>query len=241
MKSLKKLFSDYTEIELSLGYSFQNKSLLALALIHRSFVNENRDKVDSHNERLEFLGDAILGLLISDYLYRYLPTKPEGELSYIRSRLVDASSCKFYVCKLKIEQYLLMGKGERMNDGRGRDSILSNLFEAIIGAIYLDGGLEAARKFLFQNFSEEIGKILTRPEKNWKAELQDYSQKKFQQTPIYNITKEEGPDHNKTFEIEVLINNKSYGTGKGSSKKSAQQDAAEIAFKTIEERDENGQ
>jgi len=230
MNDLERIIHYSFEIESKLGHVFDDKSLLALAFIHRSYVNENKEVTSQHNERLEFLGDSILGLLIAEYLYRYLPSTPEGELSHIRSRLVEASSCILYVQKLGVEEFLLMGKGERMNDGRGRESILADLFEAIIGAIYLDGGIDAAKNFLFKNFSQEINSIVQEPVRNWKAELQDYSQKKYQQAPLYVVLSETGPDHDKIFEIVVEIDNKRLGTGKGPSKKEAQQSAASEAL-----------
>lgn len=235
MNTFEELIKNAFYIESKLGYTFKEKTLLALAFVHRSYVNENKE-VTQHNERLEFLGDSVLGLLIAEYLYKYLPQTPEGELSYLRSRLVEASSCVAYVHKLDIENYTLLGKGERMNDGRGRESILADLFEAIIGAIFLDGGIEAAKKFLFKNFSPEIDNILKTPLNNWKAILQDYCQKKFQQTPSYKVLSEEGPDHSKLFKILVLINDQELGMGTGASKKEAQQAAAEDAlsrFKSI--------
>lgn len=229
MNQMEFLLQNIPAIETKLGYTFLDRSLLTLAFVHRSFINENR-MVAHHNERLEFLGDAILGMLISDYLYRRLPNNPEGELSYLRSRLVEASSCVHYVQSLHIADYVLLGKGERMNDGRGRESILADLFEAIIGAIYLDGGLEAAKTFLFRNFTGQIDETLKTPERNWKAQLQDYCQKKFQQTPVYQVLQASGPDHNKIFEISVLINGQEMGRGKGASKKEAQQEAAADAL-----------
>jgi len=233
MNTLEELLLHAAEIEAKLGYTFKNRDNLALAFIHRSYVNENKE-VSQHNERLEFLGDSVLGLLIADYLYRYLPSTPEGELSTLRSSLVEASSCVAYVQKLNVEKYLLLGKGERMNDGRGRDSILADLFEALIGTIYLDGGIDAAKHFLFKNFSREIENILKAPEQNWKAQLQDYCQKKFHETPVYEVLDESGPDHSKTFKISVLIQEKQMGRGEGSSKKEAQQAAAEDALSRIE-------
>ncbi|MCB1112494.1 MAG: ribonuclease III [Chlamydiales bacterium] len=232
MTIYEDLSNYFYEIETKLCYSFKDKKNLTLAFTHRSFVNESTE-VNEHNERLEFLGDSVLGLIISDYLYRYLPTTPEGELSTLRSRLVEASSCSAYVSKLDVEQYLLLGKGERMNDGRGRGSILADLFEAIIGAIYLDGGLEAAKSFLFKNFSTDIDEILKTPVNNWKALLQDYCQKNHQQTPIYKVLEESGPDHDKTFTIGVYMEEQQLGTGRGASKKEGQQAAAEDALKRL--------
>ncbi len=237
MNDLKELLSHASEIEAKIGHTFKDKSLLSLAFTHRSYINENND-ANEHNERLEYLGDSILGFLIAEYLYKYLPNTPEGELSYLRSRLVEASSCVVYVQKLDIEAYLLLGKGEQMNDGRGRDSILADLFESLIGAIYLDGGMDAVRIFLFKNFSKEIEEILKTPVCNWKAQLQDYCQKKYHHPPVYKVVSESGPDHQKTFSISVLINNEEVGHGEGPSKKEAQQAAAKDAFNKIEK--ENG-
>ncbi len=220
-------------IENKLNYKFKDRSLLLLAFTHRSYINENRE-IDRHNERLEFLGDAVLGLLISNYLYRYLPSTPEGDLSYLRSRLVEASACVTYVQKLDVNHHILLGKGERMNNSRGRDSILADLFEAIIGAIYLDGGVDAASHFLFKNFSKEIEQILSTPEENWKATLQDYCQKEYQEPPTYEVIDESGPDHSKTFLVRVLVNGEEMGMGKGKSKKIAQQEAAQKALTKLE-------
>jgi ribonuclease III len=144
-----------------------------------------------------------------------MPDTPEGDLSYLRSRLVEASSCVAYVQKLGISEYLLLGKGEQMNDGRGRDSILSDLFEAIIGAIYIDGACDGARRFLFNNFAEEIETTVKTPLSNWKALLQDYCQKKYQHPPDYQVLEESGPDHSKNFTIAVMIDDKEYGRGGG--------------------------
>ncbi|NGX42430.1 MAG: Ribonuclease 3 [Chlamydiae bacterium] len=233
MSNLESIIQNAQEIESKIGYSFKNRSHLALAFVHRSYVNENRE-VNQHNERLEFLGDSVLGLLIAEYLYRHLPTTPEGDLSYLRSRLVEASSCVKYVEKLAVDQYMLLGKGEQMNDGRGRNSICADLFEAIIGAIYMDGGTEAARSFIFDNFKQEIEAILETPVRNWKAALQDYCQKKYHQTPIYKVISESGPDHSKTFHISVIINKEEVGFGDGPSKKEAQQAAAQDAMSKVE-------
>lgn len=232
MNELEDLIKQAPEIEFKIGYAFKDRSLLALAFTHRSFVNESRE-VNEHNERLEFLGDSVLGMIVAEYLYRYLPSTPEGELSHLRSRLVEATSCMNYVQTLDVEKYLLLGKGERLNNGRGRDSILANLFEAIIGAIYIDGGLEAAQKFLFKNFSRDIDAILKTPIQNWKAQLQDFCQKVYQETPIYKVLSESGPDHSKTFSISVIINQEEVGSGTGPSKKEAQQEAAKNALSKI--------
>jgi len=232
MNTLDSLAKNHPEIEEKLAYHFKDPHLLTLAFIHRSFVNENK-LISIHNERLEFLGDSVLGMLVAEYLYKSLPDVPEGELSHLRSRLVEASSCVTYIQKLDLGGYILMGRGERLNDGRGRESILSDLFEAIVGAIFLDGGIEAARNFIFNSFTNEINAILQKPVKNWKALLQDYCQKKHHNTPIYVLNEEAGPDHSKVFKISVTIDDKIVGYGEGSSKKEAQQAAAGNALNNL--------
>ncbi len=232
MNTFEYLMRHIPEIEEKIGYAFLDRSLLTTAFVHRSYVNENKD-VEENNERLEFLGDSVLGLLMADYLFTNLPSTPEGDLSYLRSRLVEASSCMEYICKLNVEEYILLGKGERLNSGRGRESILADLFEAIIGAIYTDGGFEATREFIFRHFTDNIKEILKTPIQNWKAMLQDYCQRTFQQTPQYKVLSETGPDHSKTFSISVEVNNNELGLGIGPSKKEAQQAAALDAIKKI--------
>ena len=229
---------DYLEkgipvIEEKIGYSFKKKSLLALAFIHRSFTNENRFIKTGHNERLEFLGDAILGLVVSDFLYSHLPDKPEGELSYLRSRLVEAPACADYLEHLQVGNFLLMGKGEAMNKGKGRSSVLSDLFEAIVGALYLDGGIEVVKTFFSNHFIPKMLSVIEKPDRNWKAELQDYCQKNYQKPPTYHLIKEEGPDHLKCFSIVVKIERKELGKGEGTSKKEAEQQAAKQALKDL--------
>lgn len=212
-------------IEPLLGYTFKDRLLIASAFIHCSYVNEHRN-IPVNNERLEFLGDSVLGILIADELYRRFPEKTEGELSTLRAKLIEASSCVIYVEKLGVEKYLLLGKGEKLNKGRGRQSILADLFEAIIGAIYLDGGFPAAKNFLQNHFDEIINTLIESPEDNWKALLQDLCQKKYQATPSYSIVQTNGPEHNKNFVVDVLVNGEAWGTGNGPSKKEAQRNAA---------------
>jgi ribonuclease-3 len=220
-------------VEDILGYRFKDKKLLALAFVHRSFYNEHRDLVQEHNERLEFLGDSILGLMVSDYLYKHLPTQAEGELSQLRAHLVEATTCAKFLQRLGLAEYVLLGKGEKMNAGRGRETILADLFEALIGAIYLDGGIEEVRRVFWGHFRHEIEAILQKPCRNWKAELQDYSQKKYQKPPVYRIEKEIGPDHSKTFHVVACLDSQELGKGVGASKKEAEQAAAEDAMKRL--------
>lgn len=231
---MDELLSRMDEIEKKLGYVFLNRKLLFLAFVHRSFFNEHRDIINQHNERLEFLGDSVLGLMISDYLYNQLPHETEGYLSLLRSQVVEAGSCARFAHQIGVAQYVLLGRGERMNDGKGKETIVADLFEALIGAIYLDGGLEAAKNFFFGHFEEGIIGHLSRPVRNWKAELQDYSQKKYQKPPAYKVVQEEGPDHGKIFYVIASIGDQAVGEGKGSSKKEAEQAAAASALQRLE-------
>jgi ribonuclease-3 len=197
-------------------------------------LNENRGIVDQHNERLEFLGDTVLGLIVSEYLYQKLPYTPEGELSHLRSRLVDASACAGYVQELGIGDYVLLGRGEKQNDGRGRESIRADLLEALIGAIYLDGGIEEAKELVTKRLIDSIEETLATPDTNWKAKLQDWCQKRYHEPPNYELIQEIGPDHEKIFEVSVMVRGEVLGSGQGASKKEAQQEAAKQALERID-------
>lgn len=241
MDPIETLLSQLPEIEACLGHTFSKKEYLVLAFVHRSFFNENREIASGHNERLEFLGDSVLGLIVSDYLYIHLPTQSEGHLSHLRAQLVGAEPCVRYVRQLELEKYMMLGKGEAVNVGRGRDRILADLFEAIIGAIYLDGGLSAAEEFVIKHFSSLLKEAMDSPLHNWKAELQDYSQKKFQKPPDYRVLDEIGPPHSKTFIVAAIIEEVEVGQGEGASKKLAEQAAAEDALRRIEKGESNEQ
>jgi len=230
MNPVEKLLAQAPLIEERIQYTFLDKNLLKLAFVHRSFFNEHRDIVEQHNERLEFLGDSVFGLIVSDYLYSKLPIETEGHLSHLRSQIVEAGSCVQMIQKLDVAEFILLGRGESMNDGRGRETILADLFEAVIGAIYLDGGIEEVKIFFFRHFELHLIEHLKMPTRNWKAELQDYSQKKYQKPPTYKVIKESGPDHSKIFHVLALIDEKEMGEGIGSSKKEAAQKAAEDAL-----------
>jgi len=235
MNPLENLLTHAPKIQELLGYTFSNQEYLILPFVHRSFFNENRELVSEHNERLEFLGDSVLGLVVSSYLYEHLPSQSEGHLSHLRAHLVGAESCACYIRQLGLENFLMLGKGESVNVGRGRERILADLLEAIIGAIYLDGGLEAAKKFVIGHFIGYIDEAMESPLRNWKAELQDYSQKKFQKPPEYQVREETGPPHSRTFVVAVLVEGVEIGIGEGASKKQAEQAAAEEALRRIEE------
>lgn len=226
MHSLEQLRTQTEEIEEKVGYLFEKKELLYAALTHRSYVNEHREQSIGHNERLEFLGDSVLGLVMADLLYHRLPDESEGFLSSVRSRLVDSSACAAYFQKLGLSPFLLLGRGEQMSEGRQKQSILADAFEGLVGALFLDGGLAAARSFLLCHFEEEVKAAIGSPSRNYKAELQDFSQRKFHQVPVYKVVEESGPEHAKSFHVLVFLNDEEVGKGQGSSKKEAEQRAA---------------
>lgn len=240
MNSVKKLEDNYAEIESILGYTFDKKYLLMHAFTHRSFFHEHRDLLQEHNERLEFLGDAVLTLIISAYLFKTFPSTQEGELSQLRAQIVNAKTCSLFTQKIKLEKFLLISKGKLQSFNEGKSSILGDLFEAILGAIYLDGGLNPVQEFIFSHFSQEIEAIVQCPMRNWKAELQDYTQKLFHSVPTYIVEKEEGPDHQKSFYVTVWIQKEMVGEGMGSSKKEAQMTAAKNALLKISQEEHNG-
>lgn len=240
MNNLEHFEKNIQEIESRIGYKFINTILLKEAFTHRSFYNENRDKITQHNERLEFLGDAVLGAIISKFLYTTLQQEGEGSLSHLRSQMVDSTACACYLQKWGFESFVLLGKGERINDGRGRESIYADLFEAILGAIFLEAGYNEAEKIFLFHFKEELTQTVLSPSRNAKAELQGYTQKMFQMTPRYEVLEETGPDHSKIFRVAVYIDKDLLGKGEGSSKKIAEQKAAFDALQQLEER-QNGQ
>lgn len=231
MDPLLHLRQSRVEIEKRLGYSFENEALMEQSFIHKSYFYENGAGVIGYNERLEFLGDAILQLLISDYLYRHHPEKHEGELSQYRSRLVDATALAGYSEKIGISEFLVLGKGERKQEKRG--SLLADLFEAVLGAIYLDGGVEKAKEFLFSQIMQEIYETMNAPSQSMKSLLQEWSQKTYQTLPEYVVIEESGPDHRRFFRIEVRLKEMTIGSGEGFSKKEAERNAAEDALKRI--------
>lgn len=224
------LLQKIEEIEAKIGHTFSDKSLLISACTHCSYMNEHKNHVGGHNERLEFLGDSVLNLIVSTYLYDELKNSPEGELSYLRAQIVSASSCAKFLQHLELQKYLLVGKGEQIHQGRGQVSLLCDFFEAILGAYFLDTNFETVQHFFITTFSNMLLKILKTPEKNWKALLQEAIQKKYNEIPQYKILLEEGPDHEKTFEVQVIVQNREFGRGRGSSKKTAEQEAAQKAL-----------
>ena len=220
-------------LEKAIGYVFRNKTLLSTALIHSSFSNEHRKENIPNNERLEFLGDAALELASSRYLYERFPDEPEGVLSKRRAALVCEPSLAECARSVDLGSYLQLGKGEEKNNGRTRDSLLSDAFEAVIGAILLDGGFAAAEAFVRRFVMD---KMISHPVySDAKTALQETVQLSQPDSISYILLSEEGPEHDKVFTVEVRIGGVSYGTGSGHSKKTAEQMAAEAALNRLKE------
>ena len=215
----------FTDIEQVIGYCFKDKGLLKEALTHKSFAGEHRGI--KHNERLEFLGDSILGAIVANYIYTQCPHDEEGVLSKIKSNLVSRHNLYLWGKELNLGRYMLLGRGEIATGGRERDSIISNAVEAVIGAVYLDGGFPAAEKLILPWVKTQE---LTQDERDYKSVLQELLQKRSPQTPEYEVIQTVGPEHDKIFTIRVSINGQELGTGKGHNKKAAQQAAAEAAL-----------
>ena len=221
-----------TKLEQGLGYTFRNKALLENALTHSSYANENRERHLPDNERLEFLGDSILGFVVAEYLYRNFPDKPEGELTRIRADLVCERNLAEAAATIELGSYLLLGHGEEQSGGRKRDSIVSDAMESVIAASFMDGGFAAAKEIIDRLILSNIPK--GRPRNfDYKTAFQELVQRKKDQQIHYELTGESGPDHDKHFEVEVLLNGKAVGHGVGSSKKRAEQAAAEAAIEAL--------
>jgi len=235
----KKFEKQISQIEEKIKINFSNKNLLLLSFVHSSFINENKKLLKDHNERLEFLGDCVLNLIVSEYLYIKFPSFPEGKLSYIRSNLINAQICTKYYLSLGLNEYILLGKGEQIIE-RGKKAIYADAFEALVGAIYLDKGFEIAKNFVIENFQNFFESELENPEMDYKSKLQDFSQKKYQTLPEYVIIKQEGPEHLKIFYTKVLINGKEKGFGKGFSKKHSQILAAQDAYNKLIKEEKDG-
>ena len=214
-----------------LNYSFKNQELLSEAFRHPSYVYEKDDPGVSDNQRLEFLGDAVINLAISHLLMESFPEMKEGDLSKHRASLVSESGLHFIARELELGDYLLLGKGEERTNGRKKPSILTDALEALIGSIYLDGGFTDALRVIEGIFSPLLNRIgLGGSINDFKTELQEYSQEAFQSTPEYRLEKETGPDHNKTFYVAVYLKGNVLGRGEGKSKKEAEQRAAKEAL-----------
>jgi len=218
-----------------LGYRFANFFLLEEALTHKSYVNEQKTASLQHNERLEFLGDAVLSLIISEQLASLLPQSSEGALSKLKARLVSETVLAAVARRLTLGSCLRLGRGEEMSKGREKDSLLADALEAVVAAVHLDGGVNAARQVVTNLFAEEFSQVVTQQHRpgadDYKTQVQEWCQQRFDSLPSYAVVRESGPDHDKLFEVEVTVNGEVVGRGTGRSKKEAEQSAAKQAWR----------
>ncbi len=235
---LKKLNS----LQARLQYVFQDLDLLIQALTHRSYAHEQGDPGTAHNERLEFLGDTVLGVVLSHLLYEKYPDLSEGELSKLRAGLVNERQLKQLAQGLKLGKYLRLGRGEEFTGGRKKSSLLADALEAVLGAIYLEGGYDQASRLIRALYRPhlEAGETASGPVLDSKTDLQEYCQGCLKITPTYEVSREEGPAHQKVFYVKVRIGNQVIGQGKGPSKKTAEQRAAERAMVKIRKKNPSG-
>lgn len=222
---------NFAEFEERIGYVFKKRELLEMAFTHRSYLNENRELKREHNERLEFLGDAVLELAVTEFLYAKYPDRPEGDLTAYRAALVNTQSISDAATKLGMNDYLLLSRGEAKDTGRARQIILANAFEALIGAIYLDHGYEPAQKFIdAQLFHKTDDVVAKRLWQDAKSRLQEIAQGSVGITPTYELLSQSGPDHDRSFVVAARIGDERIAEGEGRSKQEAEQDAAQKAL-----------
>lgn len=222
---------DFTPFEQSINISFVDKTLLQRAFTHRSFINENPRSGLQHNERLEFLGDAVIELIVTDYIFRTYPNSAEGELTAYRSALVNAVVMGEVAAEINMNEFLLLSKGEKKDTGRARQTILANTYESFVGALYLDQGYVPCDMFVSQTLIPRLADIIKK--KSWrdaKSRIQEEAQERVGVTPSYQVMSENGPDHDKHFTVGVFFGDKKIAEGKGKSKQEAQQAAAQAAL-----------
>jgi ribonuclease III len=223
-------------LEKSLGYSFKKKGLLKRALTHKSYANEQDATSIQNNERLEFLGDAVLELTISEFIMERYPESPEGELSKLRAAIVNESQLADLAKYYDLGQYLYLGKGEEQTQGREKNSLLADAYEAILGAVYIDRGFKKSVQIVRRHYSRLLdGASMKSFHSDFKTELQEKCQAMFRSIPRYRLIREKGPDHEKIFEIEISIRGQVYGKGRGRSKKEAEQMAAQEALTQLDQ------
>ncbi len=223
---------NFSNFEKKTKITFKNKNLIQQAFIHRSYINENPGVKLSHNERLEFLGDAVLELVVTDFLYKKYPSYTEGELTALRSALVNAVIISEVASSIGMNEYLLLSKGEAKDNGKARQYILANTYEAYIGALYLDQGIESVEKFIQKSLLPKTEEIVSK--KLWrdaKSLVQEKAQEFVNVTPAYKVISESGPDHDKHFTVGIFFGSERIAEGKGQSKQEAEQKAAESALK----------
>lgn len=220
------------EIQQRIAYTYRKTGLLERALTHKSYANENR--LSNHNERMEFLGDAVLGLVVSEFLMKTCPDSTEGDLSRLRAAVVSEPALAAVARGLGLGEYLLLGRGEEQTGGRDKDSLLADCLEALIASVYLDAGKDAAEAFIMRFFEDIIKKTCASGGTfDYKTELQELCQDRLKQLPEYKVVSETGPDHQKQFEVELLVKGQVHGRGAGRSKKEAEQRAAKEALEKL--------
>jgi ribonuclease III len=223
----KRELIDFQQIA---SLNFKDENILNLAFCHRSYTNEYPGSIDN-NEKLEFLGDSVLGLIVADYLYHLYPDSVEGDLAKIKSYVVSESSLVNVAKNIKIENYILIGKGEEYSGGRNKPALLADCTEAVIGAYFLDSGFKQVSEFVLDQLKDEIDRVDEKKHyRDYKTLLQEIIQKKYKCCPRYNIVSVEGPDHNRVYNMNVNISDKTFGPGTGSNKKKAEQEAARLAY-----------
>ena len=222
---------DFAAFGKKIGHTFKNPKFLETAFTHRSYLNENRTSAGEHNERLEFLGDAVLELVVTEFLFSKYPDKPEGDLTAYRAALVNTVSIADAATKLGMNEYLLLSRGEAKDTGRARQIILANAFEALIGALHLDAGYAVAQKFIAEQLFHKTDEVVEK--RLWqdaKSKLQEIAQERHKVTPKYEVLKQSGPDHDRIFVVGAFIGEEKVAQGEGRSKQEAEQAAAEHAL-----------
>ena len=230
----RSALADLTSLEKKPGFTFKTPSLLEQALVHSSYINENPGFAVGHNERLEFLGDAILGFVIAEKLYKDFPEFSEGDMTRLRALLVRRDTLARVAKEIGLGEYLYLGKGEEASGGRHKPANLAGAMEAVIAVVFLDKGLAATREFVLRWFAEELGKSVKRGTvADYKSRLQEFLQAHQKLAPSYRLAEAMGPDHDKSFTVEVMAGDTVLGTGSGKSKKAAEMEAARLALKRL--------
>jgi ribonuclease-3 len=226
--------TDCQALQWIIGINFKDVSLLQQAFIHSSYINENPGPPVEDNERLEFLGDALLSFIVAEELYREFPSFGEGELTEVRVSLIRQETLAEIAVELKLGEYLLLGKGEEVTGGRHKQTNLADAFESLIGAIYLDQGLDIARNFVLSKFASQLEDIRVKGVgRNYKALLQELTQSKYKRLPVYSVAEASGPDHDKSFVVEVRLGDRLLAAGSGKTKRAAETEAARSACEKL--------
>ncbi len=225
--------AEFAELQDTLGIAFKDPSLLQQALVHRSYLHENPDFALPSNERLEFLGDSMLGFVIAEKLYKDSPDLSEGGMTKLRAALVRKETLARLASSLRLGDYLYLGRGEEASGGRAKQSILAGTFEAVIGAVLIDQGFAACRDFVLRLFAGEMGRAIEQRLTDYKSQLQEIAQARHREVPLYRTIKAVGPDHAREFTVEVIVGGSVIGRGHGKSKRGAEKEAARAALETL--------